>query len=61
MLSNMENPTINETKVKNIIKNYSEAEIRAFLAGVEYGVDALLAGTGVQVEIIKNNTKVYTK
>jgi hypothetical protein len=57
----MENPTINETKVKNIIKNYSEAEIRAFLAGAEYGVDALLAGTGVQVEIIKNNTKVYTK
>lgn len=57
----MENPTINETKVKNIIKNYSEAEIRAFLAGVKYSVDALLAGTGVQVEIIKNNTKVYTK
>ncbi len=53
--------SVNETKAKKITKKYTPAEIKAFNAGVNYALVALLNESVNCADIIISNTKIYTK
>lgn len=53
--------SVNETKVKKITKKYSPAELKAFHAGVNYALVALLNESVNSADIIISNAKIYTK
>lgn len=51
----------NEAKVKKITKNFTPAQVKAFQAGVEYGIVALLNEIVNLADVVIHNSKIYTK